>query len=474
MQHLDEGTLQAWLDRPRSGLDPSEVADIGRHLAACETCTARLSELGESSERTRALLSVGGTAVASPPPYDRIAERAAGTRRRRRAQKRLTVMAWAASIVVAIGVGWLTNDLYRTGTELQLRAPRREPVTVQEPTAEADEPAPSRSPQVSADEARTGAAQGRSAPPVEEERQRPSVEAPAPPPSGVQQAAPVAPPPGAGAAAPPAATQAAPRSAARDAVQAGGPPPAVAEKETAVAAEPMADAAARPVETAKPVVVSGRVVDEQGDPVASAQVFVQGRDIGVLTRQDGDYSLTLPEPADSDSTSFDLTVQRIGFGEQTRALTGRVGDSLTADFRLEEQALQLQEVIVTGTPEPSQRRALGNSVRAPSASPWLPATRAAADDALGMPVRAVPGLAVLSFEVDAGGGEDGRPLVRVRQELGDGLALTLIEGRSDTGRDRWSVTADGSVDSVRIGDLLITGSAAVSPESLRAMLDALR
>jgi len=42
MQHLDEGLLQAWLDHPRSGLEPSEVAEIERHLASCSACARAL------------------------------------------------------------------------------------------------------------------------------------------------------------------------------------------------------------------------------------------------------------------------------------------------------------------------------------------------------------------------------------------------------------------------------------------------
>jgi len=459
MQHLDEGTLQAWLDRPRSGLDPSEVAEIERHLASCDVCASRLSALQASDDRARSLLSVGRDAVVAAPPYQRIAERAAGSRRRRRAQKRLTAMAWAASIVVAIGVGWLTNDLYRTGAELE--APRRETTPLPEPTDNTARAAPSRSTEASADrvptEAQGAPAQAPSArPPVEEERQRASVEAPSAA-AGLRPATPVAPP-----------------SPARAAAPADAPSGIVAQKGAAASAEPSIDADVRSAAPARPVVVTGRVVDERGDAVSAAQVFVHSRDIGVLTRQDGGYSLTLPEPADSDSTSFDLTVQRIGFGEQTLALSGRGGDTVVADFRLEDRTLALDEVVVTGTPAAAQRRTLGSSAETLSASAWAQATRSSADDALGVPLRTVPGLGVLSIDVNAGGGQDGGPIARVRQQLGDGLTLTMIEGRSDTGRDSWPVTVDGAVESIRVGELLITGTASVSPESLRALLETLR
>ncbi len=463
MKHLDDGTLQAWLDRPRSGLDPSEVAEIERHLASCEACAARLEDLGESSDRVRVLLSSGRDGVADAPAYEAVTERAEGSRRRRVARKRLTTLAWAASIVVAIGVGWLTNDLYRTGTELQLESPRQEvaPARAQTTTeADAREPSPS---DAATAASRQSATQSRPAPAAGADLGGSSAAAPSP---AARPAAPGAAPSAAGAAA---------SSTARSDVATPGAagPAALAEKQAA-AAEPTADAVAAPAEATKPVVVSGRVLDDRGDPLSSAQVFVSGGDVGALTGPDGSYSLRLPPRARSDSAGVDLTVERIGFGPQTRTLAGLAGDTVVADFRLEERALQLDEVVVTGTAPSTPRRSLGNSVQSLSPSPWIAATRSAADDALGTPLRTIPGLEVLSIEVGAGGGQDGLPIVRVRQELGDGITLTLMEGRSDASREQWPVTADGSVDSIRVGDLLITGTAAVSPESLRAMLESLR
>ena len=74
MQHLDEGTLQAWLDGSRSGLDPDERTAIEQHVGACDECAARVDELRSSTERAMSLL--GTRAAEGPPPFAAVQARA--------------------------------------------------------------------------------------------------------------------------------------------------------------------------------------------------------------------------------------------------------------------------------------------------------------------------------------------------------------------------------------------------------------
>jgi TonB-dependent starch-binding outer membrane protein SusC len=104
--------------------------------------------------------------------------------------------------------------------------------------------------------------------------------------------------------------------------------------------------------------IAGRVVDAQsGQTLPAAQVFIAALDIGVLTQQNGSFIL-LNVPAGSHT----VTVQRIGYGtsEQTVAVTA--GETAVLDFRITQEALQLDEIIITGTPGGTQRRAIGNTV----------------------------------------------------------------------------------------------------------------
>src|SRR5688572_26367285 len=113
MQHLDEGTLQAWLDGARSGLDPSRLAAIERHIDSCGACAARADALTRASFRAHAVLAVGRDQYAPRVPYEAVVRRARGSRTRRRALTRKVAATWAASIVGAAAVGWVSNEIYR-------------------------------------------------------------------------------------------------------------------------------------------------------------------------------------------------------------------------------------------------------------------------------------------------------------------------------------------------------------------------
>jgi len=104
--------------------------------------------------------------------------------------------------------------------------------------------------------------------------------------------------------------------------------------------------------------VTGRVADQNtGQPLAAVQVFIAGSGIGALSQQNGRY-LLLNVPAGATT----LTAQRIGYRSVTVQVTVVAGETLVRDFALAEEALGLDEIIVTGTPGGTQRRAIGNSV----------------------------------------------------------------------------------------------------------------
>jgi len=104
--------------------------------------------------------------------------------------------------------------------------------------------------------------------------------------------------------------------------------------------------------------IAGRVIDAQsGQPIAAAQVFIGALDIGSLSQQSGAY-LLLNVPAGSQT----VTVQRIGYRLETQTVTVASGETMALEFRLTEEALRLDEVIITGTAGGTQRRAIGNTV----------------------------------------------------------------------------------------------------------------
>ena len=84
---------------------------------------------------------------------------------------------------------------------------------------------------------------------------------------------------------------------------------------------------------------------------------LKGTGIGTVANEDGRF-LLLNVPAGTHT----ITAQRIGFRTATQTVTVTAGQASVVDFRLEETALELEEVVVTGTPGVSSRREIGNTV----------------------------------------------------------------------------------------------------------------
>ena len=94
-----------------------------------------------------------------------------------------------------------------------------------------------------------------------------------------------------------------------------------------------------------------------GAPLSEVQVYLVGRDQGTLTRSDGRY-LILNIPAGT----YELRAERIGYGAGTETVQVTAGGTASLDFRLGEQALGLDEIVVTGTAGASRRREIGNAI----------------------------------------------------------------------------------------------------------------
>jgi anti-sigma factor RsiW len=94
MSHVDEGVLHAFLD---GELPAAERAELERHLADCAACQARLDEERALARRAGELLG-----LAQPP---------AVVRRKRAWWRVRTPVAWAASIILALALGYSLQDV---------------------------------------------------------------------------------------------------------------------------------------------------------------------------------------------------------------------------------------------------------------------------------------------------------------------------------------------------------------------------
>ena len=103
--------------------------------------------------------------------------------------------------------------------------------------------------------------------------------------------------------------------------------------------------------------VTGTVRDQAGNPLASVQVFIAGTSIGVLSQNSGRY-LLLNVPVGTHT----ITAQLLGYREATADVTVAAGQAVVQDLVMSEQALQLDEIVVTGTASGARIREIGNSV----------------------------------------------------------------------------------------------------------------
>jgi anti-sigma factor RsiW len=108
MPHPEEGMFHAWLD---GELSPDEVRTVEVHVASCAACAARLEEVRAIFDESAALverleLPERETSGSSSPPLDLVRAKRARTV----PSQRLRSLAWAATVVIAAGAGYLAGD----------------------------------------------------------------------------------------------------------------------------------------------------------------------------------------------------------------------------------------------------------------------------------------------------------------------------------------------------------------------------
>ena len=133
-----------------------------------------------------------------------------------------------------------------------------------------------------------------------------------------------------------------------------------------------------------------------GRGLGAAQVFVVGTQIGSLARGDGRY-LILNVPAGTHQVQVIL----VGYPTETQEVTVQAGQSAVADFALTPRAIDMDEIIVTGTAGAVGRREVGNSISAINAEDVRGRAIKTMDDVL---AASATGLDILYTGGDAGSG----------------------------------------------------------------------
>ena len=156
MSHVDDGTLHAYLDGESTAV---EREHLEAHLAGCAACRARLEEERVLIERAGRLLGLAAPPEHAVPPFHEL------RRPRHGGGGYRLPLAWAATLALAVGVGWYSRGRFGTPERDQLQ----QKVVVETPLPAASAEPPSQTPS-----APSGRVEPRSDRPTDGERALPS------------------------------------------------------------------------------------------------------------------------------------------------------------------------------------------------------------------------------------------------------------------------------------------------------------
>jgi anti-sigma factor RsiW len=105
MSHVDEGLLHAYID---AELTRDERTAVDAHLAQCAVCRTRLEEERALVERTKHLFGYARPQERPAPPLEQLRQR---PRARRSPWELRMPVAWAASIALALSIGYYMRDM---------------------------------------------------------------------------------------------------------------------------------------------------------------------------------------------------------------------------------------------------------------------------------------------------------------------------------------------------------------------------
>jgi TonB-dependent SusC/RagA subfamily outer membrane receptor len=115
--------------------------------------------------------------------------------------------------------------------------------------------------------------------------------------------------------------------------------------------------AALPVAAAAQLTITGQVSDQSGRPIPGAQVRIEGTTIGTVTNDDGTYRLVVTSPR----PDMSLLVRSISYKPGRRVISETSG-TVTQDFRLPRDVLELSQVVVTASRGETERSTLGTTI----------------------------------------------------------------------------------------------------------------
>ncbi|HKN59054.1 MAG TPA: TonB-dependent receptor plug domain-containing protein, partial [Gemmatimonadaceae bacterium] len=167
--------------------------------------------------------------------------------------------------------------------------------------------------------------------------------------------------------------------------------------------------------------VSGRITDASvGRGLPDVQVLVTGTRIGAVTGPNGEYTLVgVPIGARS------ITVRRIGYEPVVQPVTVVLGSTSTADVALRVSAVNLSEVVVTGTGTATEKRKVGTSIATVDSALISRAQAVTVDQAM---QGKIPGAQITQNSGSPGGGGISVRLRGVNSFISGSDPLYIIDG----------------------------------------------
>ena len=127
MRHADEGILHSYLD---GEFTPAEVTELERHLSVCAPCRAQMAEARSFLTESDDLVVALDVPHAPTKPFVAAAAH-------RRWRPRLTTLAWAATIVLAVGLGYSLRPRFESAVGAEVTASPAETPVADLPTSPA-------------------------------------------------------------------------------------------------------------------------------------------------------------------------------------------------------------------------------------------------------------------------------------------------------------------------------------------------
>ncbi|HMO31602.1 MAG TPA: SusC/RagA family TonB-linked outer membrane protein [Lacibacter sp.] len=159
--------------------------------------------------------------------------------------------------------------------------------------------------------------------------------------------------------------------------------------------------------------VSGKVTDENGQPLAGASITVKGTALGTTTNQGGEFKLSVPANART------LVISSVGYATQEVL----IGSQSQFNVSLQTEEASLKEVVVTGLGTATARKKVAIAVESISAKDLPPVPAGSIDRAL---VGRIPGATIQNTSGQPG--QQAAILLRGINTLGSTQPLILVDG----------------------------------------------